>query len=855
MDLTAARGRHHWLFALVITVLLPSLPAHAQVGNPPHAQQPASSSGLSLSEADRLRLFQSVFVRSKSAQATSQTLALPLLIDGFEAGQIRAKAAPGGTGLQIELSSIVAVIAPLVEAGLLARLTARAGPDGLLDLTDLEREGLSVRFDIPNLVLILALPAQLRRLKVVNFGLEAQTIDTAGIVPTAKFSSYVNLFGSLDFMPAANGLKSSRQANLALDGAANLKGTVFEWSLMYLNSAQQQFQRGDLRLVRDDPARALRYSVGDLSYPVTGFQSFVPMAGIAVARNFSLQPYFLTQPTGSQEFVLNQESQVEVFVNGIQNRTLTLPAGRYNFRNFQFTDGANDVELRATDSVGRVSTIASPFFYSSNLLAAGVEEFSYSAGKPSTIGTSLRTYDDGPFSVSGFHRLGLSDTLTIGGNFQGSVAQQQLGGEFTFASEFGAIHMDITGSHQKGTGFVGAVRLAYNLIDPQSSGSSLLAQATYISPNFSSLGTVRPRNPTALDLGVRYTKRILTDVYASVGASYQVGRDGQDNRRNLNFSLQRSFTRGLTANLRVDRSVEQRGRSSFGALFALSWQLGDGHSFVQSSYDTVRDTQQVSYRYSPSNFVGEPGGALNVVRRGNEEQLAGSLFYNANRFESALSHDAIFPSSDSQREPIQRTSLRAGTSLVFADGHFGVGRPIRDSFAIVVPNENYADQEIQLDSSGTTGGYGARTGFLGAAVLPDLSAYQIRSLLVTVTDLPLGYQLGQDRFHLIPNYRSGTVIVVGNDATVVLDGTLLDRTGAPLALLAGEIAALDPKGAPIGQFFTNRQGRFRIEGVGPGSYELRLVQYPSVNARVVIPAATKGVYAVGEVRLAMEIEI
>ena len=239
--------------------------------------------------------------------------------------------------------------------------------------------------------------------------------------------------------------------------------------------------------------------------------------------------------------------------------------------------------------------------------------------------------------------------------------------------------------------------------------------------------------------------------------------------------------------------------------------------------------------------------------RRNEEQVTGSVFYNASRFETILSHDAIFPSAESERDPIQRTSLRAGTSLVFADGHFGVGRPIGDSFGIVVPNQNYADQEIILDSSGIGGRYEARTDFLGPAVLPSLSAYQIRPLSVTVPDLPVGYQLSQDQFQLLPSYRSGTLVMVGNDATVVLDGTLVDRTGTPLALLAGEIVALDRKEAVIGQFFTNRSGRFRIEGVGPGTFELRLERYPGVNAHVTISPGTKGVYVVGEVKLAIEV--
>ena len=844
MGLTGARGEH--LSAFILAASLMSVSAQAQIANT--APPP--------SEDDRLKLFQSVFGGKKSgdAMAPLQTLSVPLFMDGNAVAHIQAKIASGGTGFRIELGSLIAALAPLIEERLIARLKARADPEGFLGLDDLKGEGLSGRFDLQNLVFFLDLPPRLRGVQDVDIGPGAPTIGSHGVVPTAGFSSYANLRGSLDYVHAAGSPIPALQANLALDGAVNLRGLVLEGSLTYFDSAQRHFQRGDLRLVRDDPVRALRYSAGDLAYATAGFQSFVPMAGFAVARNYALQPYFIAQPTGTQEFLLEQESQVEVFVNGIQDRILTLPAGRYNFRNLPFTEGLNDVELRATDRVGRVTTIAAPFFFSSHLLAPGVEEFSYSVGQPSSIGSNGHSYELGLPAFSAFHRIGLSGNLTVGGNFQGSIRQQQLGGEFAVASGFGTIHMDLAASHEKGAGFGSAVRLFYNLLDfgAQSSSSSLLAQATYVGPNFSTLGAEKQRNHTALDLGMRYTRRILTDVYASVGASYQVGRDGEKNGHDLSLSLQHSFAGGLMGNLRMDQSVDRAGRPSVSARFALTWQLGDGHGSIQSTYDTASETAQASYRYSPSNFIGEPGGTLNIATRRDEEQVTGSLFYNTSRVETALSQDAIFPSSKSEQEPVQRTSLRAGTSLVFADGHFGVGRPIGDSFGIVVPTQNYADQEIILDSSGIGGRYEARTDFLGPAVLPSLSAYQIRPLSVTIPDLPVGYQLSQDQFQLLPNYRSGTVVMVGNDATVVLDGTLVDRTGTPLALLAGEIVALDRKDAIIGQFFTNRSGRFRIEGVGPGTFELRLERYPGVNAHVTISPGTKGVYVVGEIKLAME---
>jgi len=43
-------------------------------------------------------------------------------------------------------------------------------------------------------------------------------------------------------------------------------------------------KRGNVRLVYDLPQRALRFTAGDLSYPVFGYQTMVNMAGSASPR-------------------------------------------------------------------------------------------------------------------------------------------------------------------------------------------------------------------------------------------------------------------------------------------------------------------------------------------------------------------------------------------------------------------------------------------------------------------------------------------------------------------------------------------------------------------------------------------
>ena len=172
-----------------------------------------------------------------------------------------------------------------------------------------------------------------------------------------------------------------------------------------------------------------------------------------------------------------------------------------------------------------------------------------------------------------------------------------------------------------------------------------------------------------------------------------------------------------------------------------------------------------------------------------------------------------------------------------------MSRQVSDSFAIVVPHENLEDYAIGLNPSDGT--YLAEVDWMGPAVLPDFGAYEYNTVVVEVPDLPYGYYLGDATPTVMPTLNSGAVVVVGTDATVLLGGTLVDNLGEPLVLQAGEIRRADAPYAEPAQFFTNRGGKFRIDGARPGDYLLRLYAMPGLDMAISVPAGAEGLYDVG----------
>lgn len=106
-----------------------------------------------------------------------------------------------------------------------------------------------------------------------------------------------------------------------------------------------------------------------------------------------------------------------------------------------------------------------------------------------------------------------------------------------------------------------------------------------------------------------------------------------------------------------------------------------------------------------------------------------------------------------------------------ADRSFSIGRPIQDSFAIVRAHPSLRGTDILVDANGRYST--ANSGALGTALQPSLSSYSERNLLVTALDAPIGSDLGEGSFRLLPAYRSGYRLTVGSDYMVSVVGRLL----------------------------------------------------------------------------------
>ncbi|MBE9111785.1 fimbrial biogenesis outer membrane usher protein, partial [Nodosilinea sp. LEGE 07298] len=792
-------------------------------------------------------IFEEVFGRPRD-QAPQQ-VTVPIILNDQPAGQ-GLVLVPGGSQVDVQVAtdSFLSAVAQVLRPDIAAQLAAASQADGTLALQSIREVGIAINFDSSQLELQVGIPPALRQTAVVNAGSGGAPPELAQALPPSAVSGYLNLRGSQAVVWSGTEGSTGRQPlALNFDGAINVHGWVFESSLGFTEGGAG-WRRGSTRLVHDDTATAIRYQIGDVVTPVRGYQASLPTLGVAVVRNFSLQPYQITRPISRFEFFLERLSTVEVFINGQSVQTLRLDPGPQDVRNLPLQGGINGVQLVITDDLGRVQQLDFATGVSGDLLAPGVQQFAYSLGFPASGGSlsSARGYDFSQPTLSLSHRMGLSDNLTLGGYLQGDLSTQMVGIEGTWATTVGNFGWDAALSLDQAYGLDGAARLYYDWFFQGATSAdnrSLRLATEYRGANFMTVADGLPNNNTGLDVSLTYSQTFFENMRTTLSGRYQVTRNQPSDAYSIALGISRPIARGLSLNASASYGINAQGQAQPRMYVGLSASLPQQRQFINTAttLDNNGLANRVNWAYSSPVPVGGISTALTATTRNQALTLLSQTRYQGYRADLTLDHTIDMPRNGSGAIA-NTTRVTWGTALVFADGVFGWSRPIDNSFAIVARQGTAQGSLVQVNPSSF--GDIARADALGPGVVP-LSPYTLTTLAVDAPDLPLGSDLGDSSYQLFPTYRSGTLIRVGSEATVLLRGVLVDEQGNPLALQHGRIVSLSDPDWPAVELITNRTGRFAAQGLNPGRYEIRLFGREAPVSTFEIPADTTGVYTLG----------
>ena len=765
------------------------------------------------------------------------TIVAPLMDGAVYLGDVEIRV-DTNDDIAIAADQVVTILARHVESTALERLRSLAQPGVFVSLDQVDAAGMQVTFDRRSLELAVDIPAVARPRQFVGLAELDREVHGAFAEPEA-ITAYLNTRTSVDYVHrgASSGLGDPL---MVFDGAARFGQVVLEAEATW-DGRDGELSRDGTRLVYDHTAHLNRWTAGDLLPVARGFQGVEDMAGVSVERTYAiLDPQRNVAPRGGRSFTIERDSTVDAFVNGRLVRTLRLQPGSYDVSNFPFVQGSNDVDLVIVDDTGQREVLSFSLFIDRAQLAQGLSEYGFYAGvRTERDGRNLEYSDEA--TASGFYRRGLTDSLTLGGNFQYADSGALVGTEMVWGSPIGTIGADVAVSHLETVNSGWAVNASWERIDDNDAGgTSLLATFEARSRRFGAPGQVAPDNPYAFAASLAANRSLGDSSFVGGQVRYARRRDGEPDEQSVRLTYGRRLTDSM--NVILDADWGDGGFvEGFGLRAAIVRRFGETSS-GRVDYDTRSERGRLGYQATGGSGVGAWSTSANLDAAAEAYGLNGSATYAANRADLGIAHTTAYSMLTDDISD-QRTSLRMGTSVAYADGRVAVGRPVRDSFVIVEP---YAgDRGVVIEVEPGADGYFARSGPLGPALYGQISSYTPRSITYDAANAPPGFDIGQGAVRVRPPYRAGYVVTVGSEYGLVAIGRLLDRLGEPLTLVAGVAIEEGGDGRRV-DVFTNRQGAFGASGLRAGTWRIEMFGDQGLAYQLMVTETSDGVARVGD---------
>lgn len=586
-----------------------------------------------------------------------------------------------------------------------------------------------------------------------------------------------------------------------------------EW--LFLNGSQFQdgesgaeFRRFQTQLIRDDREQARRWLVGDTFTQGSDLGSALNLGGVSLTKNYQLKPYFVYSPTASFEGSVAVPSDVEVFVGGTRVFHERLAPGTYSLSDFNYYGGRRDVRIVVRDAFGHEQEIESPYYFTDRVLAAGLQEYRYHAGLlRENYGQAGDAY--GPFALSGSHRYGISDQLTVGARGEYAEGRVNLGPE-------ASVRSDTLG--------VASASIAYGR-DPDRGGGVGLAAAYQFQYDAVNARLAFRSFPEAYGLADPLLNATHVTREVLVGAGYGTAWLGSLNVQWLSREAlgtpamrvtQLNYSRTLLRRISLFASVQHESalESSTGVAVGLTGWFGDENNasvFHTSTDNAQSDIVQASNTIAPREGVGYRVSAEQGRQAGSDyTRFSPYVELNRPRF-TVLAESAVQSSSDSGDSTMWQ--LAGQGSVYRVREHWGFGRRVDDGFALARVTPPF--QDVRVYFSGREAG---RTDARGEVLLPGVISFLDNSIAIEDEDVPIDYTITQVEQTISPPFRGGSLVEFRLGAQRSLVGTLVLKTPGgvqPLEYVAfvlrtgeGEITAQ-----------TGAGGELYLENLAAGAHE------------------------------------
>ncbi len=595
-------------------------------------------------------------------------------------------------------------------------------------------------------------------------------------------------------------LTTSGTRAVSLEGGISAAGALLTTTAF--GSSDRGFLRGQTALTIDDRGRLNRIVVGDLLGATGALGGSMPLAGVSVSRDYSLDPYFVRYPTIGLSGAVMTPSRVEVYVNDQLVRVEQLPPGVYQLNHLPLPVGATDTRVVVRDAFGGQQEFNSSYYVSAGALARGVQQFSYSAGVE-----RLRPFDSsfayGRPVLLGLHRVGLTDHLTAGGRVEMGRGIASGGPALTTRlGHAGEVEGIAAMSRANGrSGYAGSIAYEYS-----ARPGGIAVAVRHASQDYSTLSTDGVLDWARLDVAATLTGRVSSRT--TVGASWQSlsYHDEAPNAKRAAVTTTLGIGRRASLFLSASRALIEN-RWETGAFAGLGLSLGP-RSAVNVSTERDRGDYRTSLDMQRALPYGTGYGYRVQTATGSSSDLDAELRAQASFGRLAVRQTVMNGQS--------ATLVDASGGVVVIGGGVHATRPVQDGFALVrVPGVPDVRTYVSHQEVGRTG----RTGDL---VVPGLLPYYGNRLSIADSDVPVDRDVQRNEMIVATPYRGGALALFPAPRPWRVSGRLVVLQGAELVVPNNGVLTVVNAGETI-ETGLGSDGSYYLEGVPPGDYPGQLV--------------------------------
>jgi len=550
---------------------------------------------------------------------------------------------------------------------------------------------------------------------------------------------------------------------------------------------------------REDLLRAV---FGDFFASSGDLGSTLNMGGISLSKNYRIDPYFVKFPEISFSGLISLPSEIEIYRDGFLIRRERVSPGGIELRDIPTYIGSGLIEIVLKDPFGREQRVRLPYYYSDRLLKKGLHEFSYNLGfEREDFGVVSNRYKN--FSFLGFHRYGLSNTLTVGmrGEAMKDVVNMGVSATYLIPKQFGVIDASLAWSGSKGRedGLGGSIGYLYQ--DRRLSFNLLLKAFTRDYSNIS-LEKTTERIKYEVSAGGGYTSEWLGSfsINVAITKKYQ----GTDSK-----SLFTGYSRKITDRSNIFANFKRDFEGNLNEFMIGVNYYFDHGIMASASHQRTDGTSSERIQVIKNLPMGEGfGGRASYERvHGKDEDY--------NNFNLQLQYNAKYGQYGGEfisTNHVESYSLTASGALTFVKDSLNITRPIQDSFALVKVGDlkgvgvNLSNQEI------------GRTGRNGKVLIPNLNSYYDNQISINDKDVPMEYTLSEVTKYVSPPLRSGSYIEFGVTKIQGFVGLLkvkVEEKILPVEYIEFKLL-VDGKEIIIP---TGKGGEFYFENIKPGRYK------------------------------------